>query len=104
MCDMLRGSLLFTARAWAVRIVFLICCFALASNSRRQRNEIGRGWEEKEQGKKRAYLATIKVVSAQIRQILLRKRHRLHPLKHPNSLNKHLKHALLGLGAQFPIT
>jgi len=24
MCDMLRGSLLFTARAWAVRIVFLI--------------------------------------------------------------------------------
>ena len=25
MCDMLRGSLLFTARAWAVRMVFLIC-------------------------------------------------------------------------------
>jgi hypothetical protein len=54
--------------------------------------------------KKGIYLSAVKVMPAKIRQILLRKRHSLHPLQHAHSLNKHLKNTLLRLRAKLPVS
>lgn len=55
------------------------------------------------QGKLCAYLSPVQIVFTECSQILLRKRHCLDTLQNANTLDEHLEHTLLCLGAQLAV-